>query len=180
MKFQNILCLFAVLLIFSACKNESSKTPEIVEVLATSGDDLDQSLRTNVTFKDNRITTAFKLYNTVRAALVNTNAEDAAQYADILFRSQIMQEADDETKKALQLIMDGKDVEEQRKNFVIVTSAIEKLVDGNIESGALYKQFCPMAFGNKGAYWLSDSKDIRNPYFGDKMLKCGRIDAEIK
>jgi hypothetical protein len=37
-----------------------------------------------------------------------------------------------------------------------------------------------MAFGNTGAHWLSNTKEIQNPYFGDKMLKCGRVDAEIK
>ena len=36
-----------------------------------------------------------------------------------------------------------------------------------------YYQFCPMAFDNKGAYWLSESKTIRNPYFGVKMMDCG-------
>jgi hypothetical protein len=30
-----------------------------------------------------------------------------------------------------------------------------------------------MAFDDKGAYWLSEMKEIRNPYFGDRMLKCG-------
>jgi Cu(I)/Ag(I) efflux system membrane fusion protein len=35
--------------------------------------------------------------------------------------------------------------------------------------------FCPMAFGNKGAYWLQTEKKIRNPYFGTKMLGCGEI-----
>ena len=30
-----------------------------------------------------------------------------------------------------------------------------------------------MAFNNEGAYWLSDAEQIRNPYFGDKMLTCG-------
>ncbi|MBD3391520.1 MAG: DUF3347 domain-containing protein, partial [Chitinivibrionales bacterium] len=38
-----------------------------------------------------------------------------------------------------------------------------------------YLAFCPMAFGNKGAYWLQTGKEIRNPYFGAKMLKCGEI-----
>jgi hypothetical protein len=36
-----------------------------------------------------------------------------------------------------------------------------------------------MAFNNTGGYWLSNSKEIRNPFFGDKMLKCGRIEKEI-
>lgn len=39
--------------------------------------------------------------------------------------------------------------------------------------GTLYYQHCPMAFNNKGAYWLSANKEIRNPYFGDAMLSCG-------
>ena len=39
----------------------------------------------------------------------------------------------------------------------------------------IYQQFCPMAFDDKGAFWLSDKKEIKNPYFGDKMLKCGKV-----
>ncbi|TXK44143.1 DUF3347 domain-containing protein [Pontibacter qinzhouensis] len=37
----------------------------------------------------------------------------------------------------------------------------------------LYYQHCPMAFNDKGAYWLSSEKEIRNPYYGKSMLKCG-------
>ncbi len=39
----------------------------------------------------------------------------------------------------------------------------------------LYREYCPMAFDNRGAAWLSDSDSIRNPYFGDEMLKCGTV-----
>jgi hypothetical protein len=53
-------------------------------------------------------------------------------------------------------------------------------MEGALAAGTIYKQYCPMAFSNTGAYWLSESKEIRNPYFGDKMLKCGRIVSEIK
>lgn len=44
----------------------------------------------------------------------------------------------------------------------------------------LYRQFCPMAFDNRGAYWLSFQKEIRNPYYGDQMLTCGRVEEEIR
>ena len=37
----------------------------------------------------------------------------------------------------------------------------------------VYYQFCPMAFDSKGAYWLSESNSIQNPYFGKKMIDCG-------
>lgn len=43
----------------------------------------------------------------------------------------------------------------------------------------IYQQFCPMAFDNKGAFWLSDKAEIRNPYFGDKMLKCGKVTEKL-
>ncbi len=43
----------------------------------------------------------------------------------------------------------------------------------------IYKQYCPMAFDNRGAFWLSDNREIKNPYFGDEMLKCGRVEEEI-
>jgi Cu(I)/Ag(I) efflux system membrane fusion protein len=38
-----------------------------------------------------------------------------------------------------------------------------------------YREFCPMAFDSKGAYWLSTSEKIENPYFGNDMLDCGEV-----
>ena len=37
---------------------------------------------------------------------------------------------------------------------------------------AIFIQHCPMAL-DSGAYWLSFNEQIENPYFGQKMLKCG-------
>jgi hypothetical protein len=37
-----------------------------------------------------------------------------------------------------------------------------------------------MAFNNTGAYWLSSDKQVQNPYFGDKMMRCGRVDNAIE
>jgi hypothetical protein len=75
----------------------------------------------------------------------------------------------------------SEDVKEQRIAFEDVSKIMEVLVSGNkITSGAIYKQYCPMAFNGKGAYWLSNSNEVRNPYFGDQMLKCGLVDKEIK
>ncbi|MNG29248.1 hypothetical protein D3C84_1146450 [compost metagenome] len=44
----------------------------------------------------------------------------------------------------------------------------------------LYVHYCPMAFDNKGAVWISTTKEVRNPYFGEKMLKCGEVKETIK
>jgi Cu(I)/Ag(I) efflux system membrane fusion protein len=37
-----------------------------------------------------------------------------------------------------------------------------------------------MALGDKGAYWLSEIKEINNPYFGEEMLRCGEITKTIR
>ena len=44
----------------------------------------------------------------------------------------------------------------------------------------VYHQFCPMAFDNQGAHWLSKDIEIRNPYFADAMLECGEITDTLK
>ncbi|OEK03031.1 hypothetical protein BFP97_16545 [Roseivirga sp. 4D4] len=43
-----------------------------------------------------------------------------------------------------------------------------------------FYQYCPMANDNKGAYWLSVTQEINNPYFGDAMLRCGETKETIK
>jgi len=67
----------------------------------------------------------------------------------------------------------SKTIEKQREFFVGLTSTTELILSNDLKSGNIYKQTCPMAFDGKGAEWLSNSKEIRNPYFGDQMLTCG-------
>jgi Cu(I)/Ag(I) efflux system membrane fusion protein len=73
-----------------------------------------------------------------------------------------------------------KDIEAQRKQFQFVSNALINSIQAFGTKGkALYKQHCPMAFGNAGADWISDEKGIHNPYFGDKMMKCGIVKGEL-
>lgn len=68
----------------------------------------------------------------------------------------------------------------QRKYFASFSQALYKsLKTFGIEETAYY-QFCPMALEGEGAYWLSESKHIRNPYLGDKMLTCGSTKETLK
>ncbi len=36
----------------------------------------------------------------------------------------------------------------------------------------LFKHHCPMAFDNRGAWWLQRDEQVSNPYFGESMLRC--------
>jgi Protein of unknown function (DUF3347) len=49
-----------------------------------------------------------------------------------------------------------------------------------IKNAGIYQQHCPMAFEDKGANWLSNESDIKNPYFGKKMLECGDLVDSLK
>ena len=75
-----------------------------------------------------------------------------------------------------QSITKSSNVEKQRKDFGFVSDRmIEALrVMGHTKED-LYVQYCPMAFDDDGAYWLSNQKKVLNPYFGEKMLKCGLV-----
>lgn len=72
------------------------------------------------------------------------------------------------------------DIESFRTEFSYMSRDIATLVRqfGTAE-GELYLQYCPMAFENAGAYWVSAEKEIANPYFGDKMLRCGETKATL-
>jgi Cu(I)/Ag(I) efflux system membrane fusion protein len=78
--------------------------------------------------------------------------------------------------------MDG--LEMKRRHFSIVSEKISGAIKifgvMTKEVAELYYEFCPMAFDNKGAFWVSETREIFNPYFGDSMLKCGEVKEVFK
>lgn len=75
-----------------------------------------------------------------------------------------------------QIITETEDVERQRKQFGFLSDALINAITAFGTSGeALYLQHCPMAFDNEGGDWLATEETIQNPYFGDKMMKCGLV-----
>ena len=127
-------------------------------------------------FKDENTATAYELYVDIKDALVNTKAEIAKTKAQELSEAKTSEKITAAAKK----IASSDDVNKQREAFSDLTGAMEKQLESALASGEIYKQYCPMAFEGKGDYWFSNSKDIYNPYYGDKMLKCGRVDATIR
>lgn len=75
-------------------------------------------------------------------------------------------------------------IDEQRILFLALSKSLSDVakqlgvkMKGN---KTVYLEFCPMADNNKGGYWLSAEKQIKNPYFGKAMSKCGEVKGEIK
>lgn len=81
---------------------------------------------------------------------------------------------------SLKEIQASDDIEAQRTSFSKLSDNMYKSIKAYGLGGATaYYEFCPMAFDNQGAYWLSEAAEIRNPYFGDKMLKCGSVEEKL-
>lgn len=71
-------------------------------------------------------------------------------------------------------------LEEARTAFSNMTAPMVQAIKVFGDSGQdMYVQYCPMAFDNAGASWVSSESTIRNPYFGDAMLTCGKVTEEL-
>lgn len=69
------------------------------------------------------------------------------------------------------------DIKHQREHFKILSKDITDMVAITGTATKLYEQFCPMYDG--GTAWLSTKEEVRNPYYGSQMLKCGKVQREI-
>ncbi|MGD9993676.1 MAG: efflux RND transporter periplasmic adaptor subunit [Salinivirgaceae bacterium] len=83
--------------------------------------------------------------------------------------------------KTLGFISKSSDIENQRQEFATFNLTFYKSLKAfGLSNVTTYFQYCPMANRDKGAYWFSSSKEIRNPYFGDAMLGCGETRETIE
>lgn len=82
-------------------------------------------------------------------------------------------------RAAAKLRSDGaaQDIEAARDRFEGISDSVIALQEqfGHQGSETWYVAHCPMAFDNEGADWLQRGKQIRNPYFGSRMFRCGEV-----
>jgi len=76
-------------------------------------------------------------------------------------------------KESSQKLAKAAEIEAARVQFELLTTAVANTIKtfGGGET-AVYRFHCPMAFNNKGAFWLQKNSQTRNPYFGASMLLC--------
>ena len=179
MTYRIIMSLILLAVGTISCKNnKSKKDPETITV--SSEKKVYQSAPLAVEFTSDNIALAYKDYNAIKTALVNTNFSKAKKTAEASLDTLQKSDLKSGYVDALAILAVEEDVDGQREAFVAVTEEMTRLVEGNLTSGKLYYQYCPMAFNNTGGFWLSNEEAIRNPYFGDKMLKCGMVEREIE
>lgn len=124
------------------------------------------------------------LYYNIKDALVAGNSSEAATKATAFVAT--LQAIDEkaissDNRNALLkyagLIAATKELQHQREHFAdfsINMAALLKTV--KLTDKPVYQAYCPM----KKAYWLSNTKEIKNPYYGSAMLTCGKVTDTIK
>lgn len=134
----------------------------------------------NPEFENEDLAAVYEDYLELKTFLVNSDASKSRKAGEELAKSLEQTEGGETALEAAQIIASNSDLKEQRTAFSDLSAAVETMLAGNLASGAVYKQFCPMAFDGAGGYWLSSSEEVRNPYYGDMMLKCGRVEDTIQ
>ncbi len=171
-----------------------------------AGDQLETSIKRNDTTPANTVasntkvksasaTEVIKNYLQLKNALANDNAKDAAAAGKAVSETiqkidetsltaeqkKVFDDVKDDIKEHAEHIGGNRDkIAHQREHFETMSKDVYDLVKVMDNEQTLYKDHCPMYNGGKGADWLSEVKEIKNPYLGKKMPTCGTVKEEIK
>lgn len=183
--FKSIIPFLAVAVLAScgsseekgAAKNDHADHNDQKEATSVAGEQGGAA----VDIKDDKLNAVYQHYVHLTGALVKNDAADAKIAANAIETGAKQVDGGEKLAKSAASITAASDIEVQRKEYAQLSNEMIELVKkSGLNSGELYVDYCPMAMDDKGAYWVSAKKEIRNPYFGDKMLTCGEVKETIK
>lgn len=193
-------CVTVALFVFASCNSNSStedhskmndidSTPMPQNTMA---DNDVKTLTANFANVDPGVTVFMKAmvqhYLAVKNALADNNESGAAAAAGKITsvmkefdksllsaeQKKVYDDVEDDLKEHAEHIVKNK-LDHQRNHFSMMSEDMYNLVKAYGAGMDLYHDHCPMYSDNKGAMWLSETKEIRNPYYGDKMMTCGSV-----
>lgn len=190
LKLSSIL-LAGGLLLLTSCGEDSSttevRTSENTKQEASSTLDEESS-------KKDELSSILNSYFNLSENLANDSAIDAAKSSEDLrialtsFQVSNLTEGDEKTveeilessiEHAEHITDNAGDIYHQREHLVLLSQDIKDLVEIVGSNQKLYEAFCPMANNDKGAIWITNKNVVENPYMGQSMPKCGKINGEI-
>ena len=201
-----IIASFSIAL-FAACNNggKSEKQTDMSKMSpdTSKSTTADTTSMTQVTHNFNDVNpnlmaslkTVVDYYLHIKNALVNNDGSDAAsggkEMADAIGKvdkslftadqKKVYDNIEDDLKEHAEHIgKNAKDIEHQREHFTMMSEDVYDLVKAFGGGQTLYHDHCPMANDSKGAMWLSEMKEVKNPYFGGKMNECVKVQEVIK
>ncbi len=184
-----LLTLVTLLTFFVACSKEKK-----MDMAETDSKKIEMPEKKSDALNEHAALTSdlIKGYLAVKDALVSDSKDDAAKAAEVMLTAYknfpIAKLNADQHKTYMEIAENSKEqlehivkspIDHQREHFESLSSDTYDLVKLLGSTEPLFKEFCPMYNKNKGGMWLSASNKIRNPYFGSRMLKCGKVQEEI-
>jgi len=124
----------------------------------------------NALVKDNSKAAA----NAGKALYVALNSIDTKSL-DAKLKKEYVDIADDAKEHAEHIGDNSGKIEHQREHFAMLSKDINDFVQTFGTTQKLYQDYCPMYDEGKSGYWISETKEIKNPYFGSQMLACGSV-----
>lgn len=130
-------------------------------------------------------------YLAVKNALTNDKETDAAAASGKMYgamkgfdksllsadQKKVYDDIEADLKEHAEHISKSK-IEHQREHFAMMSKDMYDMVKAFGAGMTLYHDHCPMY--KEGSMWLSETKDIKNPYYGDKMMTCGSVEEMMK
>ena len=193
------------IILISACNNNSSKndnkthdmnnmTKDTIQHAVTTDDKEVTTVAVTYTNVDAKAAASIKeivdLYLLIKNALANDNGSEAANKAKAMGevigkldkslltaeQKKVFDGIEEELKEHAEHIgKNGDKIEQQRSHFSMLSEVVYDLAKAFGAGQPLYHDHCPMYNENKGAMWLSEMKEVKNPYFGSKMITCGSV-----
>ena len=173
-------------LFFAACNGGVKQSNE------TAGNPTPDQTVENSENKKVTVDAIIDCYLQLKNALAEDNSQNAAKAGKTMLAAfsnfdmsaltpdqhkEYMEIADD-AKENAEHISESK-IDHQREHFSLLSTDINDLITLIGTDKKLYRDFCPMYNDKKGAIWISETKEIKNPFYGNKMLNCGNIQKEI-
>lgn len=131
-------------------------------------------------FKDKEITAAYKQYNAIKSAIFQSKGDLVREEAKKLITSLEKLEGGEAVHKAANELAASSSPDSRKAAFSELSSKMASFLEaGKLAEDQLYLAHCPMANNNSGGFWIHHEKEVINPFFGGKMLKCGSIKETI-
>jgi uncharacterized lipoprotein NlpE involved in copper resistance len=196
-----ILGLAMAAITLAGCNNRSNKSAESqnVNINTQAISQTDNKALATSSVADAKNTVSIKeivsTYLQLKNALTDDNTTDAATAGTALeaafknfdktaltaVQKKTFQDVEDDAlEHADHIGKSGGNIAHQREHFDILSKDMYDLVKTFGGGQVLYKVFCPMYNNGKGAYWISEIKEIKNPYLGKAMPTCGSVQEELK
>lgn len=166
MKSIKLLMAIAIILFATIANGQTNKgINKVLNAYIQLKDALVKSDGTNSTSASKTLLTAIQEVN-----MSELNTETHTQWMKVV----------NDLKDDAEHISETKEITHQRDHFMSLSKNLYTVIKVSKSETTIYYQFCPMANKGKGANWLSLENKIKNPYYGNQMLTCGKVVETIQ